>query len=126
MGFIKPLNSQSRLCYPRIPTLHHRFKTLNLQLKTLKNDLAFDRRRRKHKTTFLCAQILIFMNFFSLLLKPTLKSLLRTWSDLYRAFARCAALVATAEENLCCEELCAKIISGLEGEAPVVSIKYLI
>ncbi|NXY61192.1 RIF1 protein, partial [Callaeas wilsoni] len=52
--------------------------------------------------------------------QPTLKSLLRTWSDLYRAFARCAALVATAEENLCCEELCAKIISGLEGETPVV------
>ncbi|NWU98484.1 RIF1 protein, partial [Upupa epops] len=52
--------------------------------------------------------------------KPTMKSLLRTWSDLYRAFARCAALVATAEENLCCEELCAKIIAGLEGEAPVL------
>ncbi|XP_030310559.1 telomere-associated protein RIF1 [Calypte anna] len=51
--------------------------------------------------------------------QPTLKSLLHTWSDLYRAFARCAALVATAEENLCCEELCAKIISGLEGETPV-------
>ncbi|NWV85979.1 RIF1 protein, partial [Dasyornis broadbenti] len=51
--------------------------------------------------------------------QPTLKSLLRTWSDLYRAFARCSALVATAEENLCCEELCAKIISGLEGETPV-------
>ncbi|NWT76644.1 RIF1 protein, partial [Prunella himalayana] len=52
--------------------------------------------------------------------QPSLKSLLRSWSDLYRAFARCAALVATAEENLCCEELCAKIISGLEGETPVV------
>uniref|UniRef100_A0A8B9SC51 Replication timing regulatory factor 1 n=1 Tax=Apteryx owenii TaxID=8824 RepID=A0A8B9SC51_APTOW len=38
--------------------------------------------------------------------QPTMKSLLRTWSDLYRAFARCAALVATAEENLlhCCPE----------------------
>ncbi|NWH42587.1 RIF1 protein, partial [Fregata magnificens] len=52
--------------------------------------------------------------------QPTMKSLLHTWSDLYRAFARCAALVATAEENLCCEELCAKIISGLEGETPVM------
>ncbi|NXS52298.1 RIF1 protein, partial [Brachypteracias leptosomus] len=52
--------------------------------------------------------------------QPTLKSLLRTWSELYRVFARCAALVATAEENLCCEELCAKIISGLEGETPVM------
>ncbi|XP_032301821.1 telomere-associated protein RIF1 isoform X1 [Coturnix japonica] len=53
--------------------------------------------------------------------QPTMKSLLRAWSDLYRAFARCAALVATAEENLCCDELCAKIISGLEGETPVMS-----
>ncbi|XP_005153798.2 telomere-associated protein RIF1 [Melopsittacus undulatus] len=52
--------------------------------------------------------------------QATMKSLLCTWSDLYRAFARCAALVATAEENLCCEELCAKIISGLEGETPVM------
>ncbi|XP_010135024.1 PREDICTED: telomere-associated protein RIF1, partial [Buceros rhinoceros silvestris] len=52
--------------------------------------------------------------------QPTMKSLLRTWSDLYRAFARCAALVATAEENLCCEELCAKIISGLESETSIM------
>ncbi|NXH16284.1 RIF1 protein, partial [Bucco capensis] len=52
--------------------------------------------------------------------QPTMKSLLRAWSELYRTFARCAALVATAEENLCCEELCAKIVSGLEGETPVM------
>uniref|UniRef100_A0A8C3XER0 Replication timing regulatory factor 1 n=1 Tax=Cyanoderma ruficeps TaxID=181631 RepID=A0A8C3XER0_9PASS len=58
--------------------------------------------------------------------QPSLKSLLRSWSDLYRAFARCAALVATAEENLCCEELCAKIISGLEGETPVVSLTHVV
>ncbi|XP_029790456.1 telomere-associated protein RIF1 isoform X2 [Suricata suricatta] len=43
-----------------------------------------------------------------------MKTLLRTWSELYRAFARCAALVATAEENLCCEELSSKIMSSLE------------
>uniref|UniRef100_A0A8C9N0R4 Replication timing regulatory factor 1 n=1 Tax=Serinus canaria TaxID=9135 RepID=A0A8C9N0R4_SERCA len=54
--------------------------------------------------------------------QPTLKSLLRSWSDLYRAFARCAALVATAEENLCCEELCAKIMAGLEGLTHLVSV----
>ncbi|KAM6178325.1 telomere-associated protein RIF1 [Rhynchocyon petersi] len=46
----------------------------------------------------------------------TMKSLLRTWSELYRAFARCAALVVTAEDNLCCEELCSKILSGLDDE----------
>ncbi|XP_010602964.1 telomere-associated protein RIF1 isoform X2 [Fukomys damarensis] len=46
----------------------------------------------------------------------TMKALLRTWSELYRVFARCAALVATAEENLCCEELSSKIMSSLEEE----------
>ncbi|XP_015415288.1 PREDICTED: telomere-associated protein RIF1 [Myotis davidii] len=46
----------------------------------------------------------------------TIKTLLRTWSELYRAFARCAALVATAEENLCCEELSSKIMVSLEDE----------
>ncbi|NWR39567.1 RIF1 protein, partial [Tachuris rubrigastra] len=52
--------------------------------------------------------------------QASMKSLLRSWSELYRAFARCAALVATAEDNVCCEELCAKIIAGLEGETPVM------
>ncbi|KAJ7345757.1 hypothetical protein JRQ81_001707 [Phrynocephalus forsythii] len=56
--------------------------------------------------------------------QPTLKALLRTWSDLYRAFARCALLVATAEDNLCCEELCAKIISGL-GDGMTVTLPML-
>ncbi|KAM4859340.1 telomere-associated protein RIF1 isoform 2-T2 [Thomomys bottae] len=46
----------------------------------------------------------------------TMKTLLRTWSELYRTFARCAALVATAEENLCCEELSSKILSSLEDD----------
>ncbi|XP_048340327.1 telomere-associated protein RIF1 isoform X2 [Sphaerodactylus townsendi] len=46
--------------------------------------------------------------------QPTMKSLLRSWSELYKAFARCASLVATAEDNLCCEELCAKIVSELD------------
>nr|XP_045002764.1 telomere-associated protein RIF1 isoform X3 [Jaculus jaculus] len=46
-----------------------------------------------------------------------MKTLLKTWSELYRAFARCAALVATAEENLCCEELSSKIMLCSEDEA---------
>lgn len=50
-----------------------------------------------------------------------MKTLLKTWSELYRAFARCAALVATAEENLCCEELCFKIMSSVEDEDFIVS-----
>uniref|UniRef100_A0A8D0A7A4 Replication timing regulatory factor 1 n=1 Tax=Sander lucioperca TaxID=283035 RepID=A0A8D0A7A4_SANLU len=37
------------------------------------------------------------------------KSMLSSWSKLYKVFARCSALVVTAEENICCEELCAKM-----------------
>uniref|UniRef100_A0A3B4AZN2 Telomere-associated protein Rif1 N-terminal domain-containing protein n=1 Tax=Periophthalmus magnuspinnatus TaxID=409849 RepID=A0A3B4AZN2_9GOBI len=43
------------------------------------------------------------------LLQASQKSLLSTWSKLYKVFARCSALVITAEENICCEELCAKM-----------------
>ncbi|XP_013910176.1 PREDICTED: telomere-associated protein RIF1 isoform X1 [Thamnophis sirtalis] len=46
----------------------------------------------------------------------TMKKLLRSWSELYKAFARCTLLVPTADDNVCCEELCAKIISGLKDE----------
>lgn len=51
-----------------------------------------------------------------------MKTLLKTWSELYRVFARCAALVATAEENLCCEELSSKIMSCLEDSSFSVSL----
>ncbi|XP_077009912.1 telomere-associated protein RIF1 isoform X2 [Tamandua tetradactyla] len=65
------------------------------------------------------ALILPISHIFSVQKFPvtTMKTLLRTWSELYRAFARCAALVATAEENLCCEELSSKIMSSLEDDA---------
>ncbi|OCT61061.1 replication timing regulatory factor 1 S homeolog isoform X1 [Xenopus laevis] len=46
--------------------------------------------------------------------QPTMKTLLRSWSELYKVFARCAALVATAEENVWCEELCSRILVVLE------------
>ncbi|CAL8267570.1 unnamed protein product, partial [Lota lota] len=46
----------------------------------------------------------------------TQKSLLLTWSKLYRVFARCSALVLTAEENICCEELCVKMAAVLNAE----------
>lgn len=55
-----------------------------------------------------------------------MKTLLKTWSELYRAFARCAAVVATAEENLCCEELSSKIMCSLEDEALSVSTFFFL
>ena len=51
----------------------------------------------------------------------TQKSLLLTWSKLYRVFARCSALVPTAEENVCCEELCIKMAAVLNEETLAVS-----
>uniref|UniRef100_A0AAY4C4W2 Telomere-associated protein Rif1 N-terminal domain-containing protein n=1 Tax=Denticeps clupeoides TaxID=299321 RepID=A0AAY4C4W2_9TELE len=47
--------------------------------------------------------------------QATKKSMISTWSRLYIAFARCAALVATAEENVCCEELCSKMAVVLDS-----------
>uniref|UniRef100_A0A668AI09 Replication timing regulatory factor 1 n=1 Tax=Myripristis murdjan TaxID=586833 RepID=A0A668AI09_9TELE len=48
----------------------------------------------------------------------TQKSMLITWSKLYKVFARCSALVVTAEENVCCEELCVKMAAVVDKEIP--------
>lgn len=53
--------------------------------------------------------------------QATQKSMLSTWSKLYKVFARCSALVVTAEENICCEELCAKMAAAINREALMVS-----
>lgn len=47
--------------------------------------------------------------------------MLCTWSKLYKVFARCSALVATAEENICCEELCVKMTAAIDRTALMVS-----
>ena len=39
------------------------------------------------------------------------KEVSKTLAELYRSFSRAAALVSTAEANVCCEELCTKILS---------------
>lgn len=44
------------------------------------------------------------------------KSMLSTWSKLYKVFACCSALVVTAEENICCEELCNKMATKLDKD----------
>uniref|UniRef100_A0A6Q2XGX4 Telomere-associated protein Rif1 N-terminal domain-containing protein n=1 Tax=Esox lucius TaxID=8010 RepID=A0A6Q2XGX4_ESOLU len=46
------------------------------------------------------------------------KSMLTSWSRLYKVFARCSALVATAEENVCCEELCGKMAVVIDKNIP--------
>lgn len=47
--------------------------------------------------------------------------MLSTWSKLYRVFARCSSLVVTAEENICCEEFCAKMTAATDRDALMVS-----
>uniref|UniRef100_A0A674CYB9 Replication timing regulatory factor 1 n=1 Tax=Salmo trutta TaxID=8032 RepID=A0A674CYB9_SALTR len=49
--------------------------------------------------------------------QTTQKSMLGMWSRLYKVFACCSALVATAEENVCCEELCGKMAALLDRKA---------
>ena len=39
------------------------------------------------------------------------KEVNKTLAELYRSFSRVAALVSTAEANICCEELCTRILS---------------
>ncbi|XP_019732476.1 telomere-associated protein RIF1 isoform X2 [Hippocampus comes] len=48
------------------------------------------------------------------------KSMLSTWSKLYKVFARCSALVVTAEENVCCEELCVKMAAAVDRDTLTV------
>ncbi|XP_044071560.1 telomere-associated protein RIF1 isoform X2 [Siniperca chuatsi] len=48
------------------------------------------------------------------------KSMLSSWSKLYKVFARCSALVVTAEENICCEELCAKMTAAIDRDTLMV------
>ena len=43
------------------------------------------------------------------------KEISKAIADLYRSFSRAASLVPTAEANVCCEELCAMILS-VEGD----------
>ena len=38
--------------------------------------------------------------------------MLKTWTELYTTFARLAAMVPNAEANVCCEELCDKIVTA--------------
>ncbi|XP_068185708.1 telomere-associated protein RIF1 [Antennarius striatus] len=49
--------------------------------------------------------------------QATQKSMLSTWSKLYKVFARCSSLVVTAEENVCCEEFCVKMAAAVDVEA---------
>ncbi|CAJ0945464.1 unnamed protein product [Ranitomeya imitator] len=49
--------------------------------------------------------------------QPTMKTLIRTWSELYKVFSRCAALVTTTDENVCCEELCSRILAAYGDQA---------
>ena len=60
--------------------------------------------------------------FHKLQFQGTMKTLLKTWGDLYATFSRLAAMVATVQGNLVCEELCALLLQGLQ-ELPQVSVK---
>ena len=51
----------------------------------------------------------------------------KTLAELYRSFSRAAALVPTAEANICCEELCSRILSvGRDWKNKVGRLEYII
>ncbi|XP_064648530.1 telomere-associated protein RIF1-like [Lineus longissimus] len=56
--------------------------------------------------------------------QPTVKTLLKTWIELYKTFARLSALVTNADANICCEELSAKII-GAMNDVSVDNVVFL-
>ena len=43
----------------------------------------------------------------------TVKTLQKTWCEIYQTFARLSALVTNAEANICCEDLCHQINKSL-------------
>ncbi|KAJ8314232.1 hypothetical protein KUTeg_008793, partial [Tegillarca granosa] len=45
----------------------------------------------------------------------TVKQMQKTWSDIYRTFARLSALVTNAEPNICCEDYCHKVLDVIGG-----------
>ena len=51
------------------------------------------------------------MSFLYSSLKDLVKESSKTVAELYRSFSRAASLVPTAETNICCEELCYKILA---------------
>ncbi|XP_016093594.1 telomere-associated protein RIF1-like isoform X2 [Sinocyclocheilus grahami] len=74
----------------------------------------------EHNFSAICSALMfpvIHLLSGSPLPQTTQKAMIGTWSRLYKAFARCSALVATAEENICCEELCGKISASLDTVA---------
>ncbi|KAK6165949.1 hypothetical protein SNE40_022753 [Patella caerulea] len=52
----------------------------------------------------------------SLVSQPVCKSLMKTWSDLYKCFVRESALVTTARDNVVCEDFMSKIINSLTDD----------
>lgn len=56
----------------------------------------------------------------------SVKTLQKTWSEIYQTFARLSALVTNAQANICCEDLCHQIHKHLkEADLPVSYYMYL-
>jgi hypothetical protein len=63
----------------------------------------------------------------SLLYFQTLvKSMIKSWSELYKTVNRLAAMVANAEANIVCEEVCSHVLDHYLEKDNVVSICCLL
>ncbi|XP_033762352.1 LOW QUALITY PROTEIN: telomere-associated protein RIF1-like [Pecten maximus] len=56
--------------------------------------------------------------------QASVKTMLKSWCDLYKTFARLSALVSNAEPNICCEELCQRVLK-LTTDDHVEEVGYL-
>ena len=52
--------------------------------------------------------------------QPTNKTLIKTWTELYKTVNRLAAMVTNAEANIVCEDVCHKIMELNKGEDKLV------
>ena len=52
--------------------------------------------------------------------QPTVKTLTRTWTELYKTVNRLAAMVTNAEANIVCEDVCQRILELNKGHENLV------
>ena len=67
--------------------------------------------REDQNWTRLSGRVFYTLVKYFCLLQGLGKEVNKTLAELYRSFSRVAALVSTAEANICCEELCTRILS---------------
>ena len=64
--------------------------------------------------------ILWYTFYISHYFQASVKSLMRTWSELYGTVNRLSALVTSAESNIVCEEVSSKLLDYVKKQSELV------